>query len=120
MIDSTLEKLRSLNYLNDESFAQNWALGRAQGRSYGPRRIEQELRSKGVRREIVREALGRAFEAVDETSRARGLLERYYKNKNLADPKTARSAAAFLLRRGYGSKVILNLLRYSMEEDRES
>lgn len=117
MTEPTIEKLRSLNYLNDDSFARSWALGRAQGRSYGPRRIEQELRSKGVGQPLIRQALRQAFDEVDETSQARRLLERHFRGSDLTEAKTLRRAAAFLLRRGYGSKVVFNLLRYSIEED---
>jgi regulatory protein len=112
-----IEKLRSLNYLNDESFARTWALGRAQGQSYGPKRIEQELRSKGITHSTIRQAVRATFDEVDETAQGKRLLERYFKNADLSEPKTLRRAAAFLMRRGYGSKVVFNLLRYPIEED---
>ena len=56
------EKLRSLHYLNDETFARGWALGRAQGRGYGPKRIEQELKSKGIAQSLIRDVLRETFE----------------------------------------------------------
>jgi regulatory protein len=112
-----IEKLRSLNYLNDENFARTWALGRAQGQRYGPRRIEQELRSKGITQSAIHQAVRETFDEVDETKQAKRLLERHFKNADFSEPKTLRRAAAFLMRRGYGSKVVFNLLRYSLEED---
>lgn len=57
------------------------------------------------------------FDEVDEAKQAKRLLDRHFKNADLTEPKTLRRAAAFLLRRGYGSKVVFNLLRYSIEED---
>jgi regulatory protein len=117
LIDPTIDRLRSLHYLDDESFARSWALGRAQGRSYGPRRIEQELRSKGVGQPVIRQALGQAFDEVDETSRAKRLLDRHFRGKDLKEETNLRRAAGFLSRRGYSSKVIFNLLRYSTEEE---
>lgn len=115
--DAAVDKLHSLHYLNDETFALNWAIGRAQGRGYGPVRIEQELRSKGIEHRTIRDALRDAFGQVDETERAKILLTRHFKGRDLTDPKTLRRAAAFLQRRGYGSKVVFNLLRYSTEDD---
>jgi regulatory protein len=103
--------------LNDETFARSWALGRAQGSGYGPRRIEQELKSKGIDQPLIREALREAFDQVDETERARRLLEKHFTGGNLADKKTLRRAVAFLQRRGYSSNVVFNLLRYSIEDD---
>jgi regulatory protein len=115
--DSTIKKLHSLHYLDDETFAHSWALGRAQGRGYGPRRIEQELRSKGIGQSLVREALREAFNQVDETERAKRLLTKHFKGGDLTEAKTLRRAAAFLQRRGYSSKVVFNLLRYSIDDD---
>lgn len=112
-----IQKLQSLHYLNEEAFARSWALTRAQRRGFGPKRIEQELRHKGIGQSLVRDALRETFEQVDETERAKRLLTRYFKGGDLTEPKTLRRAAAFLQRRGYSSNVIFNLLRYSIEDD---
>ena len=120
LADSIIERLRSLNYLNDENFALHWALGRAQARSYGPRRIEQELRHKGVGLPLIGRAIRQAFDEVDENRQAKRLLNRHFAEKDLQDPKVRRRAVAFLLRRGYGSNVVFNLLGYRVEEDVET
>lgn len=106
--------------MNDETFALHWALGRAQSRSYGPRRIEQELRHKGVGLPLIRSAIRQAFDEVDEKRQAKRLLDRHFEEKDLHDAKTKRRAVAFLLRRGYGSNVVFNLLGYRVEEDVET
>lgn len=112
-----IEKLRTSHYLDDEAFARTWALRRAQDGGYGPNRINQELSSKGIGHELVREALRETFDQVDEAERAKRLLMKRFKGENLTEPKISRRAAAFLQRRGYGSKVIFDLLRYPIEED---
>jgi regulatory protein len=112
-----LEKLRSLNYLNDETFARNWARSRAETRGYGPRRIEQELRTKGIVEPLIREVLGASFGQVDERKKAKSLLEKRFKSKQFDDPKMLRRAAGFLQRRGYSSKVIGDLLKHPLEDD---
>ena len=111
------EKLRSLQYLNDETFARGWALGRAQDRGYGPKRIEQELKSKGIRQSLIRDVLRETFDEVDEAAQAKRLLTKHFKAGDFTEPKTLRRAAAFLQRRGYSSKVVFNLLRYAIEDD---
>lgn len=111
------EKLRSLHYLNNETFARSWALGRAQDRGYGPKRIEQELKSKGIDHSLIRDVLRETFDEVDETAQAKRLLTKHFKDGDLTELKTLRRAAAFLQRRGYSSKVVLNLLRYPIEDD---
>ena len=115
--DKVIEKLRSFHYLDDEAFARSWALGRAQEGGYGPHRIDQELSSKGIGQKLIREALRETFDQVDEAERAKRLLMKRFKGENLTEPKISRRAAAFLLRRGYDSKVIFELLRYPIEED---
>ena len=116
-VESATKKLRSLNYINDETFARHWALDRAQSGGYGPKRIEQELRAKGVAQPLIKEALRETFDEVDETAQAKRLLTKHFKGGDLTEPKTLRRAAAFLQRRGYSSKVLFNLLRYSLEDD---
>jgi regulatory protein len=116
-VDSTTAKLRSLNYLNDETFAREWALARAQSRRFGPKKIEQELRSKGLAPALVREALRQTFDQIDEHEQARRLLSKRFKVIDIKDAKTVRRAAAFLERRGYSSKVVSNLLRYFAEDE---
>jgi regulatory protein len=115
--EAAVRRLFSLNYLNDEAFARDWALSRAQSQSYGPRKIEEELRNKGVERSLIREILRETFAQVDEVGQAKRLLTKYFKGEPLDDPKIRRRAVAFLQRRGYGSKVVFDLLRYSIEED---
>jgi regulatory protein len=115
--EATLEKLRSLNYLNDERFARNWARSRFETRGYGPKRIEQELKTKGISQELIRVVIGETLSQDDEAEKAKLVLEKKFKHKKFDDVKTARRAAAFLQRRGYSSKVIVDLLKHSMEDD---
>ena len=112
-----MEKLRSLNYLNDETFARNWARSRAETRGYGPRRIERELRTKGIAEALIREVVGASFGQVDERKKAKSLLEKRFKSKQFDDPKMLRRAAGFLERRGYSGKVIGDLLKHPLEDD---
>ena len=112
-----LEKLRSLNYLNDEAFARNWARSRAETRGYGPKRIEQELRTKGIGQALIREVMRETFGQIDESARAKSLLEKRFKSKRFDDPKMVRRAVGFLQRCGYSSKVIFDLLKCPLEDD---
>jgi regulatory protein len=115
--EGMLEKLRSLNYLNDEAFARNWARSRAETRGYGPKRIEQELRTKGIGQALIREVMRETFGQIDESARAKSLLEKRFKTKQFDDPKMVRRAVGFLQRRGYNSKVIFDLLKCPLEDD---
>jgi regulatory protein len=107
----TLEELRRLRYVGDESFARDWARSRADDRGYGPRRIEQELRAKGIADAIIIEAVRDIFGGNDESKRARRALEKQFRRARLDDPRLLRRAAAFLQRRGFSETVIQNLLQ---------
>jgi len=115
--DQVIDKLLSFHYLDDEAFARSWALARAQGRGYGPKRIDQELKNKGLSQALIRATLKETFDQVDEAASAKRFLAKRFKGENLEEPKTQRRAAAYLQRRGYDSKVIFDLLRYPIEED---
>jgi regulatory protein len=114
--DSVLEKLRSLNYVDDGSFARNWALAKAQSRGYGPKRIEQELTTKGIVPSVIREVIRETLDHCDEKTQAKKLLAKRFHSENFRDLKTLRRAAVFLQRRGYSSAVISDLLRCPNEE----
>lgn len=114
--ERTLENLRSLNYVNDQIFARDWARSRSDNRGYGPKRIEQELRTKGIGPALIRDAIAEAFSPEEEVEKARILLVRRFKDKKLNDPKTLRQASAFLQRRGYRAAVIGDLLKVSVED----
>jgi regulatory protein len=116
-VESAVGRLRSLKYVNDEVFARDWALARAQGTGYGPRRIDQELRNKGISQSLIRDTLRETFDQVDEAGRAKQLLAKRFAGAALKESKTRNRAVAFLQRRGYSSKVIFDLLGYSIEED---
>jgi regulatory protein len=113
----TLEKLRSLNYINDERFAWDWARARMEAQGHGPRRIAHESNAKGVPEPLIRGVLRRLFESESESANARRWLEKKFKNEGFRDPKTARRAAGFLQRKGYSGKVIFQLLKCRLEDE---
>jgi len=117
IIETALEKLRSLSLLDDESFARGWARARAEGRGYGPLRIERELRQKGLARSVIQEVVRETFGRNEGKEKARGLLERRFRGKDLGDRKILNRAIAFLQRRGYRSSVIAEVLGEPLGEE---
>ncbi len=117
IVAETLEKLHALNYVDDGNFARNWATQRFATRGYGPKRIERELRSKGIHEALIRDVLRETFDAGGETERARLLLKKRFNTQKLTDPKMLRRAVGFLQRRGYSSEVVFDLLKYPVQDD---
>jgi regulatory protein len=94
-------------------------LSRGAGRNYGPKRIERELRAKGLAQPLIRDVIGATFAQGDEEKNAKNLLEKKFKGVNFRDPKVLRRASAFLARRGYSSQVIFSLMGRCWEDDSE-
>ena len=115
VIETTLTKLRSLNFLNDETFARGWAQGRAEGRGYGPLRIERELRQKGIARSLVSQVVKETFGREEGKEKARGLVAKRFRSEDLGDKKVLQRAVAFLQRRGYRSSVIAEILKLPLD-----
>ena len=117
VVDAAIDKLRGFNFINDETFARNWAHSRAQSQGYGPRRIEKELKTKGVVDSVVRAVVKEIFDQEGEEKWARKILEKKFSGENLQEPRALRRAVAFLERRGYSSNVIFTLLRCPIDDN---
>src|SRR5512143_443683 len=62
IITSVIDHLLRLGYLNDEQFARQWAASRVRSRGFGRRRLEQELRVRGIDRDTIGSVLKGLFE----------------------------------------------------------
>ena len=116
-IEAALAKLRGLKLLDDEAFAGSFVRDRIENRGYGPLRVERELRLKGVAKPLIARIVEEAFGREQGKARAKALLERRFRGKDLDDLKTARRAVAFLRRRGYRDSVIAEILRQPVGDD---
>ncbi len=103
--------LESLGYVDDERYAEGWAQARAQ-RGLGARRIAEELKQKGVGRDLAARAARESFSDVSEAARAREVALRRLPAL-LARGKTQAPIRlrAFLLRRGFPPGVISGVIR---------
>ena len=104
-VDEALTRLEGWRYLDDADFARYWVENREANRPRGRRLLEQELRHKGVDREIARSAIDAA--EPDEFAAALDLATGKMRSYSSLDPQVARRRlAGFLGRRGYGFDVI--------------
>ncbi len=95
---AVVERLRQVGLLDDERYAARLARSLSEVKHYPRRRIEQELRHRGISsvvvQAVVSELEGEDFE------QALALLEKKYYNK-LNDPDSRRRVVAALARRGF-------------------
>lgn len=111
-IEPALQRLLDWGYLNDADFARFWTENRLQHKPRGRRLLEQELRHKGVDREVVRATLDEA--ALDDEATALALAQdrlRRDSDSALEPAVRQRRLAGFLARRGYSYDVIKPVLR---------
>jgi regulatory protein len=107
-LEALLDDLLARKQQSDARFAEERA--RVLSRKFGGARIRHDLRSKGVRDEIIAGVSALA----DELERARAILERKYREPAANREERARRAR-FLQGRGFSLDVITRLLRDSEE-----
>ncbi len=116
IIDAALERLDRLDFVNDRTFASFWVASREQFSPRGSNVLKNELRMKGVERELVDELV------TAEHDEERALLAGRKKAASLArlpsmDYKVFRTRlGSFLQRRGFGFGVTTHTVKALWEE----
>ena len=109
-----LDRLHEVGLVDDVEYARAYMAGRRARRSAGVRRIEQELRSRGVGAEDVAEArlrLDAEQGAMDEVAAARKVLAQAERRTRGLEPRVRRQRLyALLARRGFDGEVIRRAL----------
>jgi len=114
IIEAVLLDLERLGYVNDQQFAVQWATGRVRLRGFGRRRIEQELKSKGVGLDIIAETLREVSGADADIETAKKTVERKLPSMQALDRETRRRRlAGFLERKGFSFEIIHSVLKGS-------
>lgn len=115
-IETTLDRLVEVGLVDDVEYARAFIAGRWARRAAGWRKIEQDLRGRGVSGETIAAAKER-FEAeqggaADESGAARRVVEQAARKYAALDPRTRRQRlTALLLRRGFSYDTIEQVLR---------
>jgi regulatory protein len=107
-IEAAIERLRALGRLDDAHFARRYAEDKRELRGWGPERIGEALRDRGVSAESIAAAL-RAADAAGEAERAARLLAG--RGDPLQDELARSRAFAYLRRRGYPAEVAYDAVR---------
>jgi len=103
------EKMEEIGLLDDAAYAKNLARTLFERKKYGFRRVQQELRLKGISPEIAEQVLVE-FAPEDAAEVIRELLERKY-SSYAQDEKVKRRAVAAMLRFGYQNDDIRRAMR---------
>jgi len=107
-LEEELRKLASENLQSDFRLAESYVRQRAD-RGYGPLRIRQELRERGVSAETIASAFGTA--APDWPSLACRVLRKKFGSHSPVDKREQARRARFMQYRGFEADQYLPLLR---------
>jgi regulatory protein len=111
-VEAALTRLKGQRALDDERFAEAFARSRLLHRGLGRKRIESELRQRGVSREVAHKGLGEALGDVSEAAALEAQARRYWRARTKDEPRArVQKLWAFLLRRGYPADQVRTSLR---------
>ena len=109
-VRAVVGRLKEHGYLNDASFAETYARLRQENEKLGARRVRQDLQQKGVRAEVIEEAVGGRYGETNEEALAREHLERKRIKKPTNERETARVVRR-LVAAGFATGTIYGILR---------
>jgi regulatory protein len=120
LVNTAVTQLISVDLLNDETFAAYWIEQREAFKPRSHLALSQELRQKGVSREIIEKAL----ESVDETAAARRAAEKKARIwVDLSAEDFRAKMGRFLQRRGFHYGIINQIVKelwQSIVQEREA
>lgn len=110
-VEKIMEKLRKLKFLNDKDFAL-WLIEQRSGRkAKGQYFLEQELKSKGVSKEIVQEALRESRSNKDDENLAKNVaLKKIEKWRDLPQNQFRKKMYFYLMRNGFSSETAISVI----------
>ena len=112
VVEEVIARLIELKYLDDESFASQWAQNLAVNRLYGNRRIEVSLSEKGIDRKLIMQSIDEVREEISEKQAINRLIEKKVKSKKIIElnEKEKRRLAQNLIGRGFSAGLIFEVL----------
>ncbi len=103
-VDAAVERMCQLGLLNDADYARKYTADAVSIKGMSKRRIEYELRQRGIAREIVQQATENIAECAEVESIVRLIEKRYSHKLGSADSK--QKVIAALARRGFSFSAI--------------
>jgi regulatory protein len=114
VVDVAIERLLRAGFLDDSSFARQFARSKTVGAGLSRRRVQQELARRGVARDIAESAIAEVFaeEQIDDADTIDRVARKKVKSLARLDPQVQRRRLyAFLARRGYEMDDIARTIR---------
>jgi regulatory protein len=112
VVGEVIENLRELKYLDDESFAGQWAHNLGVNRLFGNRRIELSLREKGIQPPLIKKAIEDVRREISEADAVMLLIRKKVKSHDIMEMDTAEKGrlARNLMGKGFPPDLIFHML----------
>jgi len=111
VVGKVLDRMTEVGLIDDQSFAEVLVRSKQTGRGLAKRALAQELRTKGVDDEIIKQALG-SIDPESERARAGDLASRKLRTMGGLDPTVqARRLSGMLARKGYPPSLVYAVVR---------
>ncbi len=108
-IEESINYLKQLKYLDDERYIQNFLKDCNEYKKYGPSRIKQELKLKGIDKELINQTfLDSEFDYFESAVQC---LNRKCRDK-ITDRKEKDKLTRFLLSKGFS----FDMIKYAFEK----
>jgi regulatory protein len=114
--DGVIERLKDIGYLNDQRFAESFAVARVENDGFGRIRVLSDLRARRVPPSVAGRAVEQALEGKTEAELIDSYVERRMPSiaggGKIEDEKQLASAYRRLRRAGFTSGAILTALKH--------
>lgn len=112
--DAVLDRFTEVGLVDDEDFAREWVRVRHRDKGLSRRALADELRRKGVPRDVADDALA-ALDGDDERAAARALVHRKLAGTaGLEYPRRVNRLMGMLARKGYGPGLAGEVVREAL------
>ena len=117
VVGTVTARLLELKYLDDESFARQWARNLAVNRLLGNRRIEASLREKGIQRALIEQVMTEVREEFSEREAIRALIRKKERKSTITmDYREKGRIARSLMGKGFPPDLIFDMIKTPKEE----
>jgi regulatory protein len=109
-VRAVIARLKEYGYVNDASYAETYARLRQENEKLGARRVRNDLRQKGIRADVIEQAVGAGYGEANEEALARQHLSR----KRVPKPESPKDTARVVRRlvaAGFSMGTIYKILR---------
>ncbi len=109
IIDSAVEELKAMGYINDRIYAQKYIHDRSKLKPKSKKFLRLELRNRGVSDNIIDEVMEEWD--TDEDAVAFGLAKKKFGKYDIKDEKVVKKIYSFLQHRGYSFETIETVVK---------